>query len=217
MEAHQHAATNGHAPFVAPPTHSSAELSELRAAHRRQAQVIDTLTGAITQLRIGAIALKADNTDLRGEIHRLRATHRQPGRDAGERAEIHLPIDERAPAVARVVLAGTLRGQVPAIVLEHAQLLTSELVSNSVLHCGASPDDTLIVRVELSSATVRVEVEDPGRDATIAPRPPDFDHGGSFGLNLVKTLSESWGTIRSSLGTRVWAQLTLPTAPQEPS
>jgi anti-sigma regulatory factor (Ser/Thr protein kinase) len=220
MEADQHAATNGHAPFPAPPSSSSAELIELRAAHRRQAHVIDTLTCAITRLRTGATALKADNTDLRGENHRLRAAHEHSGADATELAEIHLRIDERAPATARAVLAGTLHDQVPALVLEQAQLLASEIVANSVLHCGATPDDTLVFRVELSSRVVRVEVEDPGQGATIAPRPPDLERGGSFGLNLIKTLSESWGITRSSTGTRVWAQVALTTGvpgPPEPN
>lgn len=212
MEANQHAARNGHAPFPAPPTSSSAELIELRAACRRQTQVIDTLTGAVTRLRTGASALKADNADLRGENHRLRAAHGHSGGDATELAEIHLRINERAPAVARAVLAGTLRDQVPALVLEQAQLLTSEIVSNSVLHCGAAPDDTLVFRVELSSVVVRVEVHDPGQGATIAPRPPDLERGGSFGLNLIKALSESWGIARSSTGTCVWVQVAL-TAP----
>jgi anti-sigma regulatory factor (Ser/Thr protein kinase) len=217
MEADQHAARNGHAPFPAPPSGSSAELIELRAAHRRQTQVIDTLTGAIMRLRTGATALKADNTDLRGENHRLRVAHRHSGGDATELAEIHLRIDERAPAVARAVVAGTLRDQVPALVLEQAQLLTSEIVSNSVLHCGAARDDTLVFRVELSSVVVRVEVEDPGQGATIAPLPPDVERGGSFGLNLIKALSESWGITRSSTGTRVWAQLALtPPVPLPP-
>jgi hypothetical protein len=48
MEAHQQALTNGHAPVAAERVN---ELIELRAAYRRQAQVIDTLTGAITRLR----------------------------------------------------------------------------------------------------------------------------------------------------------------------
>jgi anti-sigma regulatory factor (Ser/Thr protein kinase) len=215
MEADQHAATNGHAPFPAPPSSSSAELIELRAAHRRQTQVIDTLTVAITRLRTGATALKADNTDLRGENHRLRAAHTHSGTDATQLAEIHLRVDERAPATARAVLAGTLHDQVPALVLEQAQLLTSEIVSNSVLHCGAARDDTLVFRVELSRVVVRVEVEDPGQGATIAPRPPDLERGGSFGLNLVEALSESWGITRSSTGTRVWAQVALGMPPPQ--
>jgi anti-sigma regulatory factor (Ser/Thr protein kinase) len=214
MEAHQQAAANGHASFPAERVASSGELSELRAAYRRQARVIDTLTDAIMSLRTGAIALKADNTDLRGELDRVRGPRRLRGAHAAsepaELADIRLRCDVYAPVVARAVLVGSLRDRVPASVLDHAQLLASELVTNSVLHCGASPADTLVFRVELSSTMVRLEVEDPGRGASITRRPPDVD-GGGFGLNLVDTLSASWGVERAAAGTRVWAQLALAT------
>jgi anti-sigma regulatory factor (Ser/Thr protein kinase) len=124
-------------------------------------------------------------------------------------ADIRLGFDEQAPATARAVLASALSDRVPALVLEHAQLLASELVTNSVLHCGASRDDVLIFRVGLSSAVVRLEVEDPGRGGTISPRLPDLIDGGGFGLNFVGSLSESWGVERSVAGTRVWAHLAL--------
>src|SRR4051794_26366657 len=213
MEAHQQAATNGHAPFPAERIGSSAELSELRVAYQRQAHVIDTLTEAVSRLRTGVTALKADNTDLRGELDRLRGFHRVGGAasssELAEVADIRLGVDVQAPAVARAELVSALSDRVPALVLEHAQLLASELVTNSVLHCGASPADVLVFRVGLSSAVVRLEVEDPGRAGTISPRLPDLTDGGGFGLNLVGSLSESWGVERSAAGTRVWAQLAL--------
>jgi anti-sigma regulatory factor (Ser/Thr protein kinase) len=208
MEAHQQAATNGHAPFPAERVTSSGELSELRAAYRRQARVIDTLTDAIMSLRTGAIALKADNTDLRGELDRVRGPRRLRG--APELADIQLRCDVHAPGVARAVLVSSLRDRVPASVLDQAQLVASELVTNSVRHCGASPADTLVFRVELSRTMVRLEVEDPGRGASIARRPLGVD-GGGFGLNLVETLSATWGVERAAAGTRVWAGLALAT------
>jgi anti-sigma regulatory factor (Ser/Thr protein kinase) len=213
MEAHQQAATNGHAPFPLERVGSSAELSELRAAYQRQSHVIDTLTAAVSKLRTGVTALKADNTDLRGELDRVRGVHRVSGVAASfeldEVADIRLGVDVDAPVVARAVLVNALRDRVPALVLEHAQLLASELVTNSVLHSGASPDDVLVFRIQLSSAVVRLEVEDPGRGGMITPRPPDLTGGGGFGLNVVDSLSESWGVERFAAGTRVWAHLAL--------
>jgi anti-sigma regulatory factor (Ser/Thr protein kinase) len=212
MEAHQQAATNGHDPFPVERIGSSAELSELRVAYQRQAHVIETLTAAVSRLRTGVTALKADNTDLRGEIDRLRNSHRVRGATSSELAEvadIRLGVDVQAPVVARAVLVSALSDRVPALVLEHAQLLASELVTNSVLHCGASPDDVLVFRVQLSGAVVRLEIQDPGRGGMIAPRPPDLIDGGGFGLNVVDALSESWGVERSTAGTRVWAHLAL--------
>jgi hypothetical protein len=42
----------------------------------------------------------------------------------------------------------------------------------------------------------------------IAPRSPDLEGGGGFGLNVVQALSERWGLERIAAGgTRVWAQL----------
>src|SRR5215212_551635 len=105
MEAHQQAAVNGHAPFPAERVTSSGELSELRTAYRRQAHVIDTLTDAIMRLRTGATALKAHNTDLRGELDRVRGFRRIRDADtASELADIRLRCDVHAPVIARAVL-----------------------------------------------------------------------------------------------------------------
>src|SRR4051795_4822640 len=143
MEAHELAAANGHASFPAERVTSRGELSELRAAYRRHARVIDTLTDALMSLRTGAIALKADNTDLRGELDRVRGPRGLRGAHAAfelaELADIRLRCDVHAPVVARAVLVSSLRDRVPASVLDDAQLLASELVTNSVRHCGASP------------------------------------------------------------------------------
>ena len=219
MEADEQAATNGNAPFAADRTGPGVELIELQAAYRRQARVIDTLTAAVTGLRTGATALKADNIDLRGEIDRLRDAQRVWGTDPcselAELVELRLGVNVHAPEVARGVLLSTLGDRVPASVLEDAQLTASELVTNSVLHSGASPDAALLIRVRLSSTVLRLEVEDPGRGATIARHPPDVERGGCFGLNIVDALSEHWGVERTAGGTRVWAQLALETS--EPS
>jgi hypothetical protein len=45
------------------------------------------------------------------------------------------------------------------------------------------------VRVQLTRTTVRLEVEGSGRRGVIAPRPPDPERGGGFGLPLVPALS----------------------------
>ncbi len=136
--------------------------------------------------------------------------------DETEVLEAGLPLDVRAPAPARALVATSLRERVPARVLEHAELLVSELVTNSVRHSGAAGCDArLVLRVELSPGALRVGVEDPGRGGVIAPRPPDRNGGGGgFGLNLVHTLSERWGVERAVAGsTRVWAQLPLGAMP----
>jgi anti-sigma regulatory factor (Ser/Thr protein kinase) len=205
MEAHQQAAANGHGSLAA----ESVGLRALRVAYERQAQVIDTLTQSNSRLRTATIALESDNTDLRGEIQRLRGVERVRGTELAQWVDLRLGVDVHAPVVARAALVGTVGEQVSAPVLERAQLVTSELVTNSVVHCGASPSDALMFRVHLSTAVLRLEVDDPGRGGMIAQRPPDLANGGGFGLHVVDTMSESWGVERSSAGTRVWAHLAL--------
>jgi two-component sensor histidine kinase len=83
----------------------------------------------------------------------------------------------------------------------------SELVTNSLKHCGA-PVDEVIVSVELMPDWFRIGVQDSGSDGVIASQPADPVTGGGFGLNLVQILSERWGVERlAGGGTQVWAQL----------
>jgi anti-sigma regulatory factor (Ser/Thr protein kinase) len=212
MRPEQAVAGNRRPPATAEPAGAGAELDGLRATCRRQAHVIDALSEAVSILRGGAAALKDENAELRAENDRVRrgaARARATGRvDAGDALEVHLPRNVRAPGAARVVVAEGLRDRVAASVLESARLVVSELVTNSVRHSGASTAGVVVVRVGLTETLVRVEVEDRGRAGTVAPRSPDLEGGGGFGLHVVQALSERWGLERIAAGgTRVWAQL----------
>jgi anti-sigma regulatory factor (Ser/Thr protein kinase) len=211
MQSDQNSAGNGR-PSAVQRFNSGSELDRLRAKCRRQAQAIDALSDAVNGLRRGARALKAENADLRADsarVHRQRrAGVRANGHvDGGERIEARLALDVRAPGAARRVVADCLGDRVVSSVFDNAQLLVSELVTNSVRHSGM-PGAELIVSVDLMPGMVRLDVEDPGRGGTVAPHRPDSQAGGGFGLNLVQALSERWGMERvAEGGTRVWAQL----------
>ena len=209
MQLHEGALSNGRPPSPAESVGARSELDGLRLACRRQARVIDQLSAVASNLRSGAAALKAENAELRSANERI---GRQGGDGAareGGALEVCLPLDAQAPGAARLVV-GRLRGRVPALVLEDALLVVSELVSNGVCHSGAC-DGAIVVRVELTGTMLRLEVEDPGRGGVIAPRDPDL---GGFGLNLVHGLCERWGLERVAAGgTRVWAQLARASAP----
>jgi anti-sigma regulatory factor (Ser/Thr protein kinase) len=203
MQQTAQAATNGSA--VSAPPGVPVELEELRASCRRQARVIETLSAAIGTLQVGARALKAENADLRAEQDRGHRTSSQHT----ESVEVRLALDIRAPAVARAAVADRLGTLVSAAVLDDAQLVVSELVTNSVCHSGAT-NQKLTLRLELSASMVRLEIEDPGDSGAVAPRPTDLNGGGGLGLKLVQAMSERWGVERAAVGgTRVWAQLAL--------
>lgn len=128
--------------------------------------------------------------------------------EGAELADVTIPLDVRAPGRARAVVVRCLAGRVASSVLEDAQLLVSELVTNSLCHSGAPEGDDVAVRIHLWRGVCRVEVEDGGHDGVIAPRLPDPAAGSGMGLNLVQMLSEHWGVVRGDDGrTRIWAQL----------
>ena len=199
MRSDRTASTNGD-PSSTGRFQSRSELESLRAECRRQAVVIDTLTEAVSTFRCGATALKAENSDLRSENHRLR--------DDKELLEVAIALDASAPGAARAVVAECLEDRVVTSALYDAQLLVSELVANSLLHCGGPVDDQVVVSVELTPDWFRVGVRDSGSNAVIAAQPANLESGGGFGLNLVHMLSERWGVERLGQGgTPVWAQL----------
>jgi signal transduction histidine kinase len=122
--------------------------------------------------------------------------------------QIRLPIGVAAPGAARGEVGRCLRGRVGDAALSGAQLLASELVTNSVRHSGGTATESILVRVGVTARTIRLEVDDPGDGLGIVRREPDREAGGGFGLNLVASLSERWGREHiAGGGTRMWAEL----------
>ena len=106
---------------------------------------------------------------------------------------VHLVLasDEDAPVRARRALA-PLHGQAGDDVLERAVLLTSELVTNSVRHANSAE-----VRVDIwpSGGSIAVVVTDDGPGFMPVAQPTTIADGdGGFGLPLIDTLSEAWGS-----------------------
>jgi len=111
----------------------------------------------------------------------------------------------RAPGQARDALH-----TLPALhrsLLGDAQLLVSELVSNSVKYGGDGPV-RLIVRAE-DSGRVRIEVVDRGGGFVPVARDRPATEAGGWGLHLVETLTDRWGVYEGS--THVWFELSVKT------
>lgn len=196
------------------PERPATELSELRATCERQSRVIDGLGEAVAKLRCGVTALKEENAELRIESDGMRreATRRLDGHVRPDREawpEVSFGLDAHAPAQARRHVAQVLRDDVAAPVLDTAQLIVSELVTNSLRHGGAAAARAPVtVRIELAMSVIWLEVEDAGTGGAIARVAPDLDGGGGFGLQLVQAVSRRWGVEHTADGaTRVWVQL----------
>ena len=96
-------------------------------------------------------------------------------------------------------------------VAENAELLVSELVTNSVRHAGLPEEASIEFSVRASAEVLMVEVADGGQgfDHMLAPRPriePEPEPSG-WGLFLVEQIADRWGAVQMDGETRVWFEL----------
>jgi anti-sigma regulatory factor (Ser/Thr protein kinase) len=115
------------------------------------------------------------------------------------------PLHDGSPGRARRFLRGAVCPVHAASVLDSAQLLVSELVTNGIRY-GAPP---LSVRVDCDgSAGLRVTVSDGGTSGLPAPRRADDDEESGRGMALVDYISADWGVEAGEEGKAVWFSLT---------
>jgi anti-sigma regulatory factor (Ser/Thr protein kinase) len=176
-------------------------------------RTIESLTAAVGRLRRGAAAVKAENRELRAEIAGLEreGTGRRSGdapiRELTRLADIALPPGSRAPGAARMVVDHCLSGLVTQRVLHDAQLLVSELVTNSLDHGELGDGDSVLVSVYLATDRLRLEIQNPGTAGVVAARRAGRELGqGGFGLDLVDHVAARWGVIRNR-DTSVWFEM----------
>ena len=102
-------------------------------------------------------------------------------------------------------LAAADRGQ--RVDSDAATLLTSELVTNAIMHTasGATDGSVTIVVVDVPDG-VLIEVIDDGSPGTPVVKGDLFAANG-HGLYLVQQLAAQWGYLRHPAGTTVWFHL----------
>ncbi|MFF4269559.1 ATP-binding protein [Streptomyces sp. NPDC001536] len=91
---------------------------------------------------------------------------------------------------------------------EIAELLTSELVTNALIHT----DHDAVLTATVGPAGLRVEVRDfvARRPRLRVPNADDGTHGR--GLVLVQSLADAWGVRAHGVGKAVWFELDAGTA-----
>ncbi|MFE5136856.1 SpoIIE family protein phosphatase [Streptomyces fagopyri] len=120
----------------------------------------------------------------------------------------------RSVATARSFVRDTLQGWGFADIVDDAVVLTSELVTNAVVHAGTSAD-VLCLR---SDEGVRIEVADryPEREIPLQASAVNMgspEREGGRGLQLCAALAGHWGVEYSPTHKQVWFQLDLPERP----
>jgi anti-sigma regulatory factor (Ser/Thr protein kinase) len=119
-----------------------------------------------------------------------------------------LPGRPERVATARAFVANALGGHPEA---ETAVLLTSEIVTNSVVHSGSRRRGGIvsITVAELpGSGQLRIEVTDDGAPSLPQRREAGDDDENGYGLQLVDVLATRWGCRRTGAGTTTtWFEL----------
>jgi len=112
-----------------------------------------------------------------------------------------LPATHAAPGLARRYIRAALLGTAHAGLLDEAELLASELVTNAVRHGRGSP----VLRIVLTDR-LRLEISDDGPNVP-CPRDADGDCTGGRGLWLVEEVARRWGFHREAGVKTVWCEL----------
>ncbi|MGW7465592.1 SpoIIE family protein phosphatase [Streptomyces xantholiticus] len=120
----------------------------------------------------------------------------------------------RSVATARAFVRDTLQGWGHSDVVDDAVVLTSELVTNAVVHAGTAADVLCLrsedgVRVEVADRYPEREVPIQGAGRTIA----NLDSENGRGLLLCAALASRWGVEYTPTHKTVWFQLDLPQRP----
>ncbi|WP_189714839.1 SpoIIE family protein phosphatase [Streptomyces phaeofaciens] len=120
----------------------------------------------------------------------------------------------RSVATARSFVRDTLQGWGFADIVDDAVVLTSELVTNAVVHAGTHAD-VLCLRADDG---VRIEVADryPEREIPLQGSPATMgspDREGGRGLQLCAAIATRWGVEYTPTHKQVWFQLDLPDRP----
>lgn len=122
-----------------------------------------------------------------------------------ETARLELPSTPAAPSVARLFVRNLCQEWGAGSVCEVAELLSSELVTNAVVH-ARSPvelealyDDCSVLRIDVYDRSSSPVDESPTPSC-------EGDEGGR-GLAIVARLAWRWGVDPSAQGKRVWFSL----------
>ena len=141
------------------------------------------------------------------------------GRAGGARATVlgslTIPGHPEQVAAARSFVARTLSAHRPGTDADTATLLTSEIVTNAIVHTksGVEGGTVTIVVIGIPHG-VLVEIIDGGSAGTPVVK-GDLYAADGHGLFLVQNLAAQWGYLRDPAGTTVWFHLPAADDPQQ--
>jgi anti-sigma regulatory factor (Ser/Thr protein kinase) len=120
------------------------------------------------------------------------------------RMMVELPATLRSAATARAVIRALLPAWGLSPIVDDAELVVSELVSNAVEHAPGS--DTYELEVVQQVNGVRISLAD-GSSIKPVVAALAHDRPRGRGLRIVEALTDEWGSDEHEGGKRVWVEL----------
>lgn len=115
-----------------------------------------------------------------------------------------LECDPASAGRARHFVRSALNNLLDTAQLEIIELLTSELVTNAIMHAGSPPH----VYVDIGSTRIRVEVRDQDHARLPVQRPDDPTATSGRGIAIVASMASDWGfEIEPRTGKVVWFEI----------
>jgi anti-sigma regulatory factor (Ser/Thr protein kinase) len=120
-----------------------------------------------------------------------------------------LPFEPTTARRARRMMATELASIVPRGVIDDAQLVLSELVTNGLKHGLPDAQNEIEVGWCVLDGYVRICVCDAGQTSVVDPSPVDLSAERGRGLAIVNSLCDTW-SLDTHAGTTVTADITIP-------
>lgn len=114
---------------------------------------------------------------------------------------------DSVPRIREAVAADLTAREVSEKVIGEAELVVTELVTNSLRHARPLPDHTVRVHWKARGDHVEIEVGDGGGETTPAPAARAVWATSGRGLRIVRSLAHEWGVTQDDRQVNVWAAL----------
>ena len=137
------------------------------------------------------------------------ALTRRPGPGDGcSISTVRTPVHSEAVGQVRALMADDLVTHgVGEELVEDAQIVLTELLTNAFRHAWPLSDETIRVRWKVRPDSLEVEVTDGGSTTTPHPVPHGVWRDSGRGLRVVRALAHEWGVGEDRTGHVVWATL----------
>ena len=109
--------------------------------------------------------------------------------------------------VRREVVNDLQTRDLPEQLVDEAEMVASELLTNAVRHARPLSDGTIRVRWKIRGDVVEVEVTDGGGESIPRPAPRTVWLSSGRGLRIVRSIAHEWGVTEDRTGNVVWATL----------